>query len=44
MSKKQREKVEGEAQLIKQGVSPGVNGYGEGDLTVHSPTNNSYFT
>jgi len=26
MSKKQREKVEGEAQLIKAGVQPGVNG------------------
>ncbi|KAL4216819.1 hypothetical protein ACF0H5_024540 [Mactra antiquata] len=44
MSKKQREKVEGEAQLIKQGVSPGVNGYGDSDVTLHSPNNNSYFT
>lgn len=44
MSKKQREKVEGEAQLIKQGVSPGVNGYADVDIGVHSPNNNSYFT
>jgi len=44
MSKKQREKVEGEANLIKQGISPGVNGYGpDPDLAAAtSPNNNSY--
>ncbi|XP_052787075.1 probable nuclear hormone receptor HR3 isoform X2 [Mya arenaria] len=42
MSKKQREKVEGEAQLIKAGVQPGVNGYAHTELP--SPNNNSHFT
>ncbi|KAL3884549.1 hypothetical protein ACJMK2_024683 [Sinanodonta woodiana] len=44
MSKKQREKVEDEANLVKQGR---LNGYGpispSGDF-VHSPNNNTYLT
>ena len=43
MSKKQREKVEGEANMIKAGNAPGVNGY-ERDFGISSPNNNSYFT
>ncbi|XP_060599188.1 probable nuclear hormone receptor HR3 isoform X2 [Ruditapes philippinarum] len=39
MSKKQREKVEGEAQLIKQGVSPGVNGYSGSDNYMYQSPN-----
>lgn len=43
MSKKQRERVEGEAQLIKQGVSPGVNGYtGADNYMYQSPNGYGY--
>jgi len=50
MSKKQREKVEGEAQLIKQGAAAvaaagGANGYGNTDNYMYqSPTPNGYAT
>ncbi|XP_045183199.2 probable nuclear hormone receptor HR3 isoform X2 [Mercenaria mercenaria] len=39
MSKKQRERVEGEAQLIKAGVSPGVNGYTGNDNYMYQSPN-----
>lgn len=46
MSKKQREKVEGEANAIKQGVSPGVNGYADNlegsSLSPHHSSSHSY--
>ncbi|KAH3707084.1 probable nuclear hormone receptor HR3 [Dreissena polymorpha] len=43
MSKKQREKVEGEAQLIKAGVSPGVNGYNTSDNYLYRNQNGFYY-